>query len=232
MEINHKQQQVKEWFDKIYRTKGFSYLRAQPAYEIFTSLLEVKPGKKHLDIACGLGLMLKTMADRGLQCYGIDISDEAVTRAKKYCPEATIKVANAEKLPFPDNTFDYITCLGSLERMFNREKVIREQLRVAKTSARFCFMVRNSEHFIWRFFLRPFGLDNKKGHQDALNIQEWISLFESCGLTIDRITRDHWPYYKTLSILWPFTKIDTSRPLRFLFPVSWSYEFIFILKKS
>lgn len=226
------QQEVTQWFDTIYQEKGFSYLRPVEAYHIFPSLMSAEAGKKHLDVACGLGLMLKVMTELGAQSYGVDISKEAVIRAKKFCPEANIGVANAEELPYEDGFFDYVTCLGSLERMIDRKKAIQEQMRVANTSATFCYMVRNSEHFIWRFFLKPLGLSNKKGHQDAMNLAEWTELFESCGLKIKMVTRDHWPTLRFLRFISPFIKINTYKPRNFLFPLKWSYEYIFIMEKK
>jgi len=226
------QQEVTRWFDAIYQKKGFSYLRPLEAYYIFSTLMSAESGKKHLDVACGLGLMLKVMTEASMDSYGVDISKEAVARAKEFCPEANIDVANAEALPYEDGFFDYITCLGSLERMIDRKKAILQQVRVAKSSATFCYMVRNSEHFIWRFFLKPLGLSNKKGHQDAMNLEEWTQLFESCGLRVKQVNRDHWPTFKFLQFIAPFKKIDTSKPRKFLFPLKWSYEYIFILEKG
>lgn len=232
MEVAASQEEIKAWFDQVYRRKGFAYLRPRRAYDIFATLLEATPGKRHLDVACGLGLMLKTMSNRGVETHGVDISSEGVRQAKTYCPEATVAVANAESLPFEDHSFDYLTCLGSLERMLNREQVLQEQVRVAKPGARFCFMVRNSEHVIWRFILKPLGLQNKTGHQDALNLEEWTHLFRTCGLKPVRVERDHWPYFRLLEWIWPFRKVDTSRPRKLRYPLSWAYEFIFILEKA
>ncbi len=231
MDVTIKQDQIKTWFDETYKRKKFSYLRPQRAYQIFTTLLDVKPGTKHLDIACGLGLMMKSMGEKGASSVGIDISKEAVKQAKEYFPQGEYHVGNAESLPFENEQFDFITCIGSIERMLNRKKVISEQVRVAKKDAKFCFMVRNSEHFLWRFIQEPFGIKNKTGHQDALNLEEWTDLFRSSGLQVKSVTRDHWPFYRLITLLWPF-KIDTSRKRRLFYPLNWAYEFIFILEKS
>ena len=230
MNMTITQDQIKTWFDETYRRRKFSYLRPRKAYEIFATLLDVKPKKKHLDVACGLGLMMKTMASKQVQSFGIDISTEAIKQAREYCPEGKMQVGNAESLSFESEQFDYITCLGSLERMMDRKHALREQYRVAKKDAKICLMVRNSEHFTWRFIFKLFRLDYKKGHQDALNLQEWTDLFLSCGFKVKSVDPDHWPFYKFLSTVWPFG-VDTSRRRRFFFPLTWAYEFIFILEK-
>lgn len=231
-ELNSTQQDIKNWFDKTYKKWGFMYLRPQPAYEIFGQALNSQKGDKHLDVACGLGLLLNTMIKRGVDAHGVDLSDEAIKKASAYCPAANIQQANAEHLPFKDETFDSISCIGSLERMLDREKALREQVRVAKKDAKICLMVRNSEHFVWKYFWKSLGIRNKEGHQDAMNLSEWTALFEKAGLKVEKVYPDHWPYYKIRRFLTPWKKLDTSRIMKFPFSINLAYEFIFILKKS
>lgn len=229
--MNDRQLEIKNWFNYVYRTRGYKYLRPIEAYEIFVALLSPEKNKLHLDIACGLGLLLRKMADAGAEVYGVDISEEAVSASKKLCPEATVLLENAEYLPFPDATFDYITCIGSLERMINREKALKEQQRVAKPGACFCYMVRNSENFTWKYFLKPLGLKNKKGHQDALNYEQWRQLFLACGFTILAAYPDHWPYLRLRKIFYPGST-DFGKIRKFPFGLKLAYEFIFVLAKS
>jgi len=162
---------------------------------------------------------------------GIDISTGGVRIAQEYCPEADIDVGNAEALPYADDTFDSLTCIGSIERMLDREKVLKEALRVTKKEGRVCLMVRNAENFTWRYVQKPLGLRNRKGHQDALNLEEWTALFESVGFEIAQVYPDHWPYYRLLKTVMPWRKIKTERILKFPFSINLAYEYIFLLKK-
>jgi len=227
------QEDISKWFDKVYRSRGFNYLRPSQAYEIFVTILSPLKESKYLDVGSGLGLLLKLMANEGLSVYGVDISEEAVNISRTYCPEASVTLANAENLPFDDNEFHYITCIGSFERMINREKAVKEQIRVARDDAKFCYMVRNAQHISWRFLLKPFNLYNRTGHQDAMIYDEWVSLFNSCGLRILAVYPDHWPYYRFRKSV-PFWKrnIDYSRIRKFPFSLNMAYEFIFLLEKN
>lgn len=226
------QTDIKNWFDNTYRTKGFRYLRPPEAYEIFVSLLAPESGTKHLDVACGLGLLLKELDRKGVMVFGIDISTEAVNQSKRYCPAAQVEEGNAEDLPYPDNMFDSLTCIGSLERMVNRRIALKEQLRVVKKNGRFCYMVRNSEHFTWKYFLKPLGLENSNGHQDALNLTQWQKLFRENGFNVDAIYPDHWPYFRIMKTLQPWKKINTGKLRKFPFDINRAYEFIFLLSKN
>jgi SAM-dependent methyltransferase len=232
MTVTKQQEQIKSWFDNVYKTKGFSYLRPLEAYKIFVAILNPKPNTRHLDVACGLGLMLKALDNMGVERYGVDISDVAVEGSRKLCPDATVVVGNAEKLPYRSDMFDSLTCLGSLERMLNRDIALAEQLRVTKQGADICYMVRNSENFTWRFLLKPLKLYNKKGHQDALNLDQWKSLFENAGLEIVNVYPDQWPYHRLIQIFKPWKKIDGGKILKFPMNIAHAYEFIFHLKKK
>lgn len=228
----NEQLKIKSWFDSNYKRWGFTYLRPLQAYEIFGGILNPAKGNTHLDVACGLGLLLKVMCGRGAIGEGVDLSEEAVRKAKQFCPEANIQEANAESLPFPDGTFHSVSCIGSLERMLDREKALKEQMRVLKSDGQLCIMVRNSEHVLWKYLWKPLGIQNKKGHQDALNLQQWTALFEEVGLKVAAVHPDHWPYYKMIRFLKPRSKVDFAKVLRFPLNIRLAYEFIFVLQKA
>lgn len=225
------QERIKSWFDKTYRTKGYRYLRPISSYKCFITALNAKKGGKLLDVACGPGLMLKVAEENGLLPYGIDLTPTGVKMASELVKTAVVKEANAENLPFEDNTFDYITCLGSLERMINLKQVLAEQLRVIAPGGKFCFMVRNSRTFLWNI-KSLFGLQNHEGHQGAKSLEEWSLLFEEAGFEIEAIKKDSWPWIKwirwtTGGLFLNYYKLrNTPIPLRNTF------EFIFIMKKK
>lgn len=232
--INTNQEQIKRWFNQTYEKRAFQYLRPVEAYEIYLKLLEVKKGNAILDIACGPGQMLKAAKTKNLKLSGMDIAEVAINYAKEALPEANLQVANAENLPFQNNQFDYLTCLGSLERFIHLEVALKEMLRVAKPQARFCFLVRNSERASWKIIKEKFGLINKAGHQGAKSLNEWASVFTNAGFKINRIHHDQWPQTRWLrwlslnSKLWQvnYQKIEKRRTA-----LEHAYEFIFILSK-
>jgi ubiquinone/menaquinone biosynthesis C-methylase UbiE len=227
------QQEIQNWFNNMYRTKGFKYLRPQVAYQVFLNHIQAQNNQHLLDVACGLGLMLKTGDEFGLRTSGVDLSDEAIKICEKFVPNAHVHLANAEDLPFAKGTFDLITCLGSLERMLNLSKVLEQLHVVGNDNAKYCFMVRNSNTFIWRFFKQYLGLQNTSGHQDAKTLEEWLAIFERGSFVIESVTRDHWPtmrWKRWLSLgLIPvnYKKVPYS-PI----PIKYATEFVFVLKKQ
>jgi ubiquinone/menaquinone biosynthesis C-methylase UbiE len=229
------QDTIKSWFNKTYSTRGLSYLRPKEAYYIFLELLGVEKGKgKFLDVACGPGQMLKVANEYGLDIHGIDLSDVAIGMAKESLPNGNLQAGNAEALPFADKTFDYITCLGSLERMIDTKKVIAEQVRVAKDSAKICYLVRNSERASWKIVKEGLGFINKKGHQGAKTMKEWSDMFTSLGLKIEDVHHDQWPstrWRRWFTLNNRLGKVDFKKIQTKRVPMEGAYEFIFILSK-
>src|SRR6056297_1473121 len=100
LKVDNKQEEIKNWFNKTYSSRGKLYLRPVKAYYIFLELLAVEPGSKLLDVACGLGRLLEAATEYKCALSGIDISDVAVGKAQKKLPKANIVQGNAEELPF------------------------------------------------------------------------------------------------------------------------------------
>lgn len=228
------QRGVADWFDGTYRAKGFRYLRPLDAYPIFLQLLDAKPGERLLDVACGPGLLLKASLLRGVLPHGIDISEVAVGMAKMFVPEADVQVANAESLPFEDATFDLLTCIGSLERMFDRAAVLAEMRRVTKPGARLCLMLRNAEAPGWRFWRRLLRNQNHAGHQDAKDLNRWRDLIESEGFTVEKVVMDQWARQKLRRWLRGGCRPAPGKPepiARPLVSMNLAYEHIFVLRR-
>lgn len=226
------QLRIKNWFDQNYKRQGFQYLRPLAAYAIYVKLLDLQAGEKLLDVACGPGLMLRQAINAGAEAFGIDISDTAVEMAQKYVPEADVRPGNAEDLPFPDNALDAVTCLGSLERMINLEKVLQEIHRVGHEQTHYCFLVRNSNTLTWKLFMERLGLRNEDGHQGAKSLSEWTDLFKNNGFEIRQILPDQWPFVRWGRILsLGLIKPDPTVIRWGIGPLSYAYEFIFILQK-
>lgn len=228
------QQGVVDWFDTTYRTKGFGYLRPLAAYPIFLQLLDAQPGHKLLDVACGPGLLLKASLLRGVRPHGIDISEVAIALAKDFVPEAEVQVANAEQLPYADAEFDLLTCIGSLERMLDRDQVLREMRRVVKPGGRLCLMLRNATAPGWRVWRQWLGRQNHAGHQDAKGLPEWRALLESAGFAVENVYMDQWGRQKLRRVLRCGRRPDFSRPepvARPLLSMKLAYEYIFVLRR-
>ncbi len=230
---NSIQSEIQSWFNHIYEKKSLNYLRPPEAYSVFLDLMKPVKGCAMLDVACGPGLLLKEASKRELTAYGVDISDKALAMSHDIAPEANVFIGNAESLPFRAESFDYITCIGSLERIIDLRAALKEQLRVAAPNALFCFMTRNSHTFTWQVFMRLLRLRNRRARQNAASLGKWKSVFHDQGFKILRIIPDQWPLIKR-NRLWEKIGFTGKKNglLKGVLPLRFSNEFIFLLKRA
>ena len=97
------------------------------------------PGAEVLDVGCGTGIHLRDLRARGVRSAGVEVDE---TRAAALRAEGfRVQVGTAEKLPFPDGTFDGIVC--SVVLPYTDERLaVREWARVLRPGG----VVRASFH--------------------------------------------------------------------------------------
>ena len=113
----------------------------------FLGLLELSPGKRLLDVACGSGgPALRIATKTGCYVVGIDMHEDAVSTANSLAAHdglsdrAEFRVANAaEPLPFPDAFFDAITCIDAINHLPDRPRVLSDWARLLKPGGRLLF---------------------------------------------------------------------------------------------
>jgi len=109
----------------------------QPYQDLLQNVVDKLPNTsfKMFDAGCGTGNLLfklcKTRND--ITAIGIDFSDTMISIARKKVRHATFTQASlADSLPFPDKTFDVVTCVKVLFAVPNPGFTISELKRVLK----------------------------------------------------------------------------------------------------
>ncbi len=169
-----KKESVGKFYDRLYAEGGFlsGYTFNKRALDILG--LTKKQNAKLLDIACGQGTLL-ALAEKYTDTYGVDISKEAIKKARRNAPNTTFRVAQAEKLPFQSNYFDYVTCMGSMEHFMDIEKSIKEMIRVSKKGAKILIHVPNSKYLVHM----ALGIDTQGQINERLATErEWKDILE------------------------------------------------------
>ena len=228
------EKEIKDWYNQRHRSKGENAWRPYEAYPIFLDYLNVVSERKLLDIGCGSGYLLKEADKRGLKTYGIDISDEGVKIAIKISPNSKITVGKGENLKFPDNFFDYVTCIGSLEHFLDMEKGVKEMLRVAKNGALLYIVVPNINFLFWKIRGTK-GTEQQDINENLLSLKQWKNIFMKEGFKILKIHQDKW-FMKKISIFSSTNPLGiikrTILKIVWIFlPLYFTYQFIFILIK-
>ena len=96
-----------------------------------------------LEIAVGTGRNL-AFYDEDVRLTGIELSDAMLDLARERAAvlrrDADLRSADAQDLPFPDETFDTVTCTISLCSIPDDRAAVREVRRVLRPGGRFVFM--------------------------------------------------------------------------------------------
>lgn len=89
-------------------------------------------GSKILDVGCGTGHLAAELARRGYDTWGTDLSAGMIDYARANYNAERYQVGDIERIPFPDNTFDGIVCLGVVEYLASDDAALKEMHRVLR----------------------------------------------------------------------------------------------------
>jgi SAM-dependent methyltransferase len=125
----------KMYFDgpREYGYGGYKYDgRWIPVAKDIVKHFNLKKNNKVLDIGCGKGFLVKDLLNLGIDAYGIDVSQYALENCEKEVV-GRLKIGSAEKLPFPDNSFDAVISINTIHNLSKSEclKAVQEIERLA-----------------------------------------------------------------------------------------------------
>lgn len=132
-----------------------------------------------LDCACGNGYGAEILKDIAFYT-GVDISKEAISNAQKnYGEHGVFCICDGECLPFPDETFDVVSSLETIEHL-PKEKhhnFVMELLRVLKPGGRFIITTPNKE-YLHKRYIKSQGWSNPY-HKYEYSLREFKKFIES-----------------------------------------------------
>lgn len=90
--------------------------------------------KSALDVGCGTGAAVKSLIDSGFKATGVEPVQALIDvgiKCRSLAPEEIMR-GNAEKLDFPDRSFDAVCEFAVLHHIKDPGPAVKEMLRVAK----------------------------------------------------------------------------------------------------
>lgn len=182
-------------FDKIARFYNNPFLQIYYKWAHRSSLKflkgEIEPNFKILDVACGTGNFLAEIQkeDKSTKLFGIDISKNMISVAKKNYPNINFLIAEANNIPFENNFFDLITATDAFYYFPNKEKALKEFYNKLKFGHYlFIFYISNDrlpKFILWQHkLISKIFLFNTEKHSEFLTPKELTKLFLSTGFRI------------------------------------------------
>lgn len=107
--------------------------RAEPYIQTFAQFAKWS-GKRVLEIGVGAATDFVNFARSGAILTGVDLTSAAIEYAQQRLAlenlEADLRIANAERLPFVDDSFDLVYSFGVIHHAEHPERIVREVRRV------------------------------------------------------------------------------------------------------
>lgn len=119
-----------------------------------------------LDVGFGEGAQMEALAERGQSVSGVDFSDTLVAAAK--LRGLDVLQAPAEKLPYPDGSFDGIVCKVVLPYT-NEEQAIREWSRTLKSGGTVLASYHGAGYYLRYLFGAVHWKDRIYGARSLIN---------------------------------------------------------------
>jgi arsenite methyltransferase len=129
----------KEFFDFAAKVGLTKHIGGIEATEMLIELCQISKDKHILDVGCGAGVTPVFLAKTiGCSVVGVDISEGMVQRSKERAKKERLKDridfrnADAQELPFDDNTFDAVITESVTAFPEDKQKAVNEYVRVTK----------------------------------------------------------------------------------------------------
>lgn len=160
------------WDKEKYAKEGFKYdinTKNTRVYMIKRYINKFHKPPNVLDVGCGFGRNLLSVADRIESGIGIDPFERAIEKARAFCNLVDIKNLEfingvGEDIPSPENSFDLIICFDVLEHVINPKALIDEIMRVLKQEGTAIFFTGCNAKFNYHYFKNLIAY-NQKGEK-------------------------------------------------------------------
>lgn len=140
----------------------------------------VEPGARVLDVGCGDGRIPGLYAAPEVIC--VDSSPAAVEAAARRGLDA--RLGDARRLPFPDDSFDAVTCSHVLYHVDDRDRAVAELARVLRPGGRFVGIYNAPAHLaeLW-------GATGTTWARDLFDSESGLAVLERHFARVERLFR-------------------------------------------
>lgn len=177
--------------------------------------MQLKPNSKFLDLGCGEGRhCFGAYMSEEIDVFGFDMSLSDVGKAKENFDQfnentssksCNFGVADAKKLPFKDNTFDFIICSEVLEHIIDYQSALSEINRILKPEGKLAVSVPKffPEWICWKLSIDY--QNTPGGHVRIFKFKELKKDIANYGLNF---SQRHWahalhsPYWWLQCLFW------------------------------
>lgn len=158
---------------------------------IINYLKKSKPGKI-IDLGCGMGWFMSKL-NSDWEKYGIDISEYAISNAKKFC---NAKQANIEKYLKSEkkDQFNYVISSHVIEHLKKPIDFLKGIKKILKSNGYLLLETPNFDSAAFRLFKNRFRLLNDPTHISLFTLDSLTRALRDNGFDIEKV---EFPYFQT-----------------------------------
>jgi SAM-dependent methyltransferase len=139
-----------------------------------------------LEVGCGTGHWLGVLHECGAQVTGLDASAQMLARAQVIVPGVQLVHGQAERLPWPAESFDRVFCINAFHHFTDKTTFLAEARRVLRPDG-ILMIVGLDPHSgvdqwcVYDYFEGTVEID-KQRYPSSSSIREWMRIagFEDC----------------------------------------------------
>jgi ubiquinone/menaquinone biosynthesis C-methylase UbiE len=190
------------WHERLHQPASRAALHLESWHEAALALAPDRAGRRVLEVGCGAGDLAVALARRGARVAAVDFSAHAVRiardKARALGAAPALLVADAQRLPFADASFDAIVSCECLEHVPDPRALLRELARLLVPGGTLLLTTEsyaNAMLLLWaRAWLTGRRFDSGAGLQPIehfflfFRVRAWI---ERAGLTVDEMAGHH-----------------------------------------
>ncbi len=164
--------------------------------QALSAISRLQPGAKVLEIGCGAGQFIRAIKKirPELDCYGSDISKNAIEAAQKENDGVQYSLSEEKKSPYANNFFDAVLIFDVLEHVADPDAMLVEINGLLKTNGIFyCFVPCEGDslslwHWIKKLASRGHELTKKyAGHINYFSRRSLFALFKKNNFDLVRV---------------------------------------------
>lgn len=172
-------------WSRRYDWDPLQWLFFRPAHRMI--LRRLGPADRRvLDVGCGTGVFAARVLEQfpDSQVWGLDLSEGMLARARARLrpagDRAHLVQGDSEHLPFPDNSFDVVTCSHSFHHYPHQAKVVEEMHRVLTPGGKL-IIIDGDRDRLWGRFLFDGIVTMIEGDVKHLPGKMFRRLFQAMG---------------------------------------------------